>query len=192
METLSKHVHYVSNSFAELHEIYSKFSDRGNTNDKQSYIFVCLNNIFNDLGKSLKEQIGLIKELSRNLIQRNSSCWKELVTQDRKIKREMDKYMTCKTSLMKKKQRNLQDVSKWNLPEKDQMRMSRVNVEAMDQDEVLEMMYPEETKTENSMRVWISYLLQVYHKSLKTMTRVEEESLREFLNRYFIKSCELS
>lgn len=46
----------------------------------------------------------------------------------------MNNYLTLKYNLQKKKQRNFNDVSKWELDDKEQFRMSRVNTEKMDKE----------------------------------------------------------
>jgi len=48
--------------------------------------------------------------------------------------------------LQRKKERCLNDVSKWELDEKEQFRMSRVNVSKMEREEAFEIMFPKDNK----------------------------------------------
>jgi len=62
METLSKHVLYVSNSCGVLHQKYTKICGLNEIKDNSmEAIMIYLNNMFSSIGKNIKEQINFVQ-----------------------------------------------------------------------------------------------------------------------------------
>lgn len=81
----------------------------------------------------------------------------------------MNNYLTTKFNLIKKKQRNLNDVNKWELDEKEMFRMSRVNTAKMDREEAFQIMFPRDNRVEEEMRIWQAYINDMYEKTFKIL-----------------------
>ena len=84
----------------------------------------------------------MLKELSEDFVKYAHFEWIQFQTHEKKYNNEMNNYLTQKYNLLKKKERNLNDMSKWELEEKEQFRMSRVNVNTMNKDDAYELMFP--------------------------------------------------
>ncbi len=54
----------------------------------------------------------------------------------------------------------------------------------MEKDQVFEMMFPRDNKTEEEMRIWIAYLNKAYEDSFKNLLKEEEGHLKDRLNVY--------
>lgn len=67
METLAKHLHYIGNDFAKIHEKHNKIVEkckiRGQNKqaEKLSNIFVYLNNLFTTMGNEQKKTINVLR-----------------------------------------------------------------------------------------------------------------------------------
>ncbi len=61
----------------------------------------------------------------------------------------MDNYLTFKSELIRKKERYINDVSKWELESPQEYeKISRMNTSVMEKEEVFSMMFPRDNKTE--------------------------------------------
>ena len=114
METLSKHVLYVANSCNTLHQKYTKTCGLNEIKDNSmEKIMVHLYNMLSNIGKNIKEHMGVIKEFSNEYIQSSIRSWEEFLLHDKRYQREFENYLAFKSELIRKKERYFNDVTKW-------------------------------------------------------------------------------
>ena len=79
---------YISNSCGTLHQKYMKISGLNDIKDStMDIIMSCLNNMLSNIGKSIKDQMGLIKEFSDDYIQYSIRSWEEYLLHDKKYQK---------------------------------------------------------------------------------------------------------
>ena len=91
--------------------------------------------MFTSVGNQAKKNMYMLKDLSEEFIKYAHSEWTEFTVHEKKYNNELSNYLTLKSNLLKKKERNIGDISKWELSEKEMFRMSRVNTSNVDKEE---------------------------------------------------------
>ena len=66
----------------------------------------------------------------------------EFSLHEKKYNQSLHNYLTMKENLLRKKEKYLNDPSKWELDQKEEFRMSRVNTNKMSKEDSFEVMFP--------------------------------------------------
>ena len=148
--------------------------------------------MFTSVGNQAKKNMYMLKDLSEEFIKYAHSEWTEFTVHEKKYNNELSNYLTLKSNLLKKKERNIGDISKWELSEKEMFRMSRVNTSNVDKEEAFSMMYPRENRIEEETRIWQAYINDMYENSFKTLLQEQEKLYIRNFSRYCSKMEKLS
>jgi hypothetical protein len=104
METLSKHVLYVSNSCGALHQKYTKICGLNEiSSNGMENIMVLLYNMLSNIGKNIKDHMTVIKEFSDEYVHSSIRSWEEFLLHDKRYQKEFDAYLNFKSELVRKK-----------------------------------------------------------------------------------------
>ena len=96
-------------------------------------IMVLLYNMLSNVGKNIKDHMAVIKGFSDEYIHSSIRSWEEFLLHDKRYQKEFDTYLNFKSELVKKKERYINDVSKWELETpQDYERISRMNISVME------------------------------------------------------------
>ena len=112
-----------------------------------SNILIYLNNIFTNVGNQTKKHMSLLKEISEDFIKYIHAEWAEFQLHNKKYDNELNNYLTRKLNLLRKKERNLYDITKWEVDERDREKAIKINSK-MEKEEAYEIMFPKENRIE--------------------------------------------
>ena len=155
-------------------------------------MMVYLNNLFTSVGNQAKKNMYMLKDLNDDFIKYAHSEWIEFTFHEKKYNNELNNYLTLKSNLLKKKERNISDISKWELNEKEKFRMSRVNTSTLPKEEAFEIMYPRENQVEEETRIWQAYINDMYESSFKILLQEQEKLYLRNFSKYCSKMEKLS
>lgn len=80
---------------------------------------------------------GWTRDISRD--------WGEFVSHDSKVQKEQKKYLYEKDCLLRKKEKYVSQLNKWQLPEGEYLAMKNKDLSSMTKEQKLEKMFPNDT-----------------------------------------------
>lgn len=90
-----------------------------------------LNNTIEIVNKNLKRQLKALAEFNEGFMKVSSRDWKEMLQYDRRQQNEVKFYLNKKEELIRKKEKNMGDPTKWELPEVDFIAINKKGIAKM-------------------------------------------------------------